>query len=259
MAAGNFGVMAKLIGKKALITGASSGIGAAVARAYAAEGADVALNHPGGAAEADAEALAAEIRKTGAVAGTIRADVSDELAVSRLIPGAIEMLGGLDILVNNAGITTVGTVEVLSPVDWDRVLAVNLRGVFLCCRAALPHFYAQGHGRIINTASQLAYKGAPGFSHYAASKGAMLSFTRSLALEAIGKGVSVNAVAPGATETPILGDVSQEALAEIAAAIPRGRLARPEEIAPSYVFLASEDAAHYVGQTISPNGGDVLL
>jgi len=251
--------MKRLAGKKALITGASSGIGAAVSRAYAAEGAALALNHPGGEAETAAEALAEELRAGGITAKAIRADVSDELAVSRLVPAAIEALGGLDILVNNAGITTVGTVEVLSPIDWDRVLAVYLRGVFLCCRAALPHFYAQGHGRIINTASQLAYKGAPGFSHYAASKGAMISFTRSLALEAIDKGVNVNAIAPGATETPILADVSKEALAAIAAAIPRGRLATVEEIAPSYVFLASDDSAHYVGQTLSPNGGDVLL
>jgi 3-oxoacyl-[acyl-carrier protein] reductase len=146
------------------------------------------------------------------------------------------------------------------PVEqWDRVIAVHLRGTFLMTRRALPLMYAQKYGRIINTASQLAYKGAPGFAHYTAAKGAILSFTRTVALEAGASGVTVNAVAPGATKTPILADVPPDLLEQIRLGIPLGRLAEVDDIVPSYVFLASEDGRHYQGQCISPNGGDVFL
>jgi 3-oxoacyl-[acyl-carrier protein] reductase len=136
---------------------------------------------------------------------------------------------------------------------------VHLRGTFLMTRKVLPLLYAQGSGRIINTASQLAYKGAPGFSHYTAAKGAILSFTRSVALEIGARGVTINCVAPGATRTPMLADVPAEVLEQIRGGIPLGRIAEVEDIVPSYVFLASDDGRHYQGQCISPNGGDVFL
>ena len=126
-------------------------------------------------------------------------------------------------------------------------------------RSVLPQMYARGYGRIINTASQLAYKGAAGFSAYTAAKGGILSFTRSLALELGARDITVNCVAPGATHTPMLADVPSETLEAIRASIPLGRLAEVGDIAPSYVFLASDDGRHYQGQCISPNGGDVFL
>jgi 3-oxoacyl-[acyl-carrier protein] reductase len=139
------------------------------------------------------------------------------------------------------------------------VIAVHLRGTFLVTRALLPQMLARGAGRIINTASQLAYKGAPGFAHYTAAKGAIISFTRTLALELGSSGVTANCVAPGATHTPMLADVPDALLEAIRQSIPLGQLAEVDDIVPSYVFLASEDGRHYQGQCISPNGGDVFL
>ncbi len=251
--------MGRLEGKRALITGSSSGIGAGVAIAFAAEGADVAVNHPGADQRDDAAVVCAAVESAGRRAVAIEADVSREDEAAVLVDRAVQALGGIDILVNNAGIARSAPVEDISVEDWDRVLAVNLRGVFLVTRRVLPLLYAQGHGKIINTASQLAYKGAPGFAHYTASKGAVLSFTRSLALEVGTRNVNVNCVAPGATRTPILSDVPADVLEDIRQSIPVGRLAEVDDIVPVYVFLASDDARHFQGQCLSPNGGDVFL
>jgi len=139
------------------------------------------------------------------------------------------------------------------------MLGVHVRGTFLVTRELLPGMYQRGWGRIINTASQLAYKGAPGFAHYTAAKGAIISFTRTLALEIGDRGITANCIAPGATKTPILKDVPPSLLEEIRRAIPIGHLAAIDDIVPSYVFLASNDGRHYHGQCISPNGGDVFL
>lgn len=251
--------MGKLDGKKVLITGANSGIGAAIAIAMAAEGGDIAINYPNGSGHAGATETARRIAQMGRAVETIQADVSDPAAVQAMIETAISALGHIDILVNNAGITSAAPLHELPIGDWDRVMGVNLRGTFLTMRAVLPHMYHRGSGKIINNASQLAYKGAPGFAHYVASKGGIISLTRAAALEAAPRGVQINAVAPGATETPILNDVDPAVLAEIRAGIPRGKLAQASDIAPAFVFLASADADHFVGQTISPNGGDVFL
>lgn len=249
----------KLVDRVALVTGSSSGIGRGVALAFAREGADVIVNHPS-AAEAHAAAdLVAAIGQLGRRAMACQADVSDEAAVAEMAQTALEGFGRVDILVNNAGVAASAPVQDIAVADWDRVLAVHLRGTFLVTRALLPQMLARGSGRIINTASQLAYKGAPGFAHYTAAKGAILSFTRTLALELGRSGITANCVAPGATRTPMLEDVPEEVLDAIRAGIPLGRLAEVDDIVPSYVFLASEDARHYQGQCISPNGGDVFL
>ncbi|TVQ44488.1 MAG: 3-oxoacyl-ACP reductase FabG [Gammaproteobacteria bacterium] len=249
----------KLAERVALVTGSSSGIGRGVALAFAREGADVIVNHPS-PAEADAAAgLVAEIETLGRRALACQADVSDEAAVAAMVQSALEQFGRVDILVNNAGVAASAPVQDITVDDWDRVLGVHLRGTFLVTRALLPQMLARGSGRIINTASQLAYKGAPGFAHYTAAKGAILSFTRTLALELGSSGITANCVAPGATRTPMLEDVPDEVLEAIRAGIPLGRLADVADIVPSYVFLASEDARHYQGQCISPNGGDVFL
>jgi 3-oxoacyl-[acyl-carrier protein] reductase len=251
--------MTELTNLTALITGSNRGIGAGVARAFAAEGASVVINYPNAGSASEAHALCATIEAQGGTAMSIEADVTQPAAVESMIATTIESFGQLDILVNNAGIAHAAPVEDIDVERWDSIMAVHVRGTFLSCKYALPHMYQRGSGRIINTASQLAYLGAAGFSHYTAAKGAIVSFTRSLALEAAPRGVGVNAVAPGATRTAILEDVPEDILEGIRKSIPLGRLAEVEDIVPSYVFLASEKARHYVGQVISPNGGDVFL
>lgn len=251
--------MGKLENRRALISGSSSGIGAGVALSFAEEGADVAINYPDDTELGNATTIADQIKAMGRKVISIRADVSDETQVDDLVEATVKNLGGIDILVNNAGIAHTAPVEDI-PVDtWDRMIAVHLRSQFLLTRRVIPLMYRQGYGKIINTTSQLAYKGAPGLTHYTAAKGAILSFTRSLALEAAAKNVNVNAVAPGATKTPILDDVPDELMEVIKHGIPRGKLAEVDEIVPTYVFLASSDSDHYQGQCLSPNGGDVFL
>jgi 3-oxoacyl-[acyl-carrier protein] reductase len=249
----------KLENKIALVTGSSSGIGRGVALAFAAEGADLVINHPTAAEGPAAEAVAAEVRAQGRRARVMKADVSLEEDAQALFAGTMEAFGRVDILVNNAGIAPSGLVHELEAAVWDRVMAVHLRGTFLMTRAVLPQMYARGTGRIINTASQLAYKGAPGFAAYTAAKGAILSFSRSTALEIGARDITINCVAPGATRTPMLEGVPADILEAIRQAIPLGRLAEVADIVPSYVFLATDEARHYQGQCLSPNGGDVFL
>lgn len=249
----------RLAGKSALITGSSSGIGRAVATAFAEAGCDrLIINCPENDRPA-AESTAADLKKLGADTIVVVADVSLAEECQRLADEAIDFAGDLDILVNNAGIAHNHLVEDL-PVDvWDKVMAVHARATFLMTKAVLPHMYERNSGRIINTVSQLAYKGAPGLGAYTAAKGAVLSFTRSLALEIGDRNVRINCVAPGATVTPILDAVDPEVVAAVLAGIPAGRLAEVTDIAPSYVFLASRDGDHFQGQCISPNGGDQFL
>lgn len=249
----------KLTGKAALVTGASSGIGRGVALAFAAHGARVAVNYPNDTERDAAQAVCAQIATDGGSATAVMGDVSDEAQVAQMMNRAVAELGPLDILVNNAGIAHTGMLEDIPVATWDRILAVHLRGTFLCTRAVLPGMYERRFGRIINTASQLAYKGAPGLTHYTAAKGAILSLTRSLALEAGDRNVTINCVAPGATRTPILDSVPDALLEQIRASIPLGKMAEVADIAPSYVFLASQDGSHYQGQCLSPNGGDIFL
>jgi len=253
------GLSVDLGGKTALVTGASSGIGAAVATAYAQNGARVVVNYPDPSQESAARSVVAAIEEQGGQATVFCGDVSDEGQVEAMFEAVASEAGRLDILVNNAGIAHSSPVETLELADFQRVMNVHVIGTFLCSRAALRLMYAQERGCIINTASQLAYIGAPAFSHYTAAKGAILSFTRSLALEVGSRDVPVNAVAPGATMTPILADVPDDVLDAIKANIPAGKIATVDDIVGSYLFLASPAARHFRGQCISPNGGDALL
>lgn len=253
----NNSMSVSLSGKTALVTGASSGIGAAVARALAANGAMVWVNHPNDATAEAAESVVSAISGAGGTAQAIQADVSREAEVLEMF--AVLESQPLDILVNNAGIAHSSPIESLEVDDFDRLIGVHLRGTFLCTRAALKMMYAQNSGRIINTASQLAYIGAPGFAHYTAAKGAILSFTRSLALEIGDRPITANCVAPGATMTPILADVPDDILEGIRQNIPAGRIAEVEDIVGAYLFLASDAAGHFRGQCLSPNGGDAFL
>lgn len=249
----------ELSGQSVLITGASSGIGAGLASAFAAQGCHIAVNYPDISAQSAAENIVNAINSDGGNAIAVQADVSRSDEVAAMMDVTLSHFGKLDILVNNAGIARSAPVQEISEADWDLVMAVHVKGTFLCTRAALPYMLERDSGRIISTTSQLAYKGAPGFAHYTAAKGAILSFMRTLALEIGAGNITANCVAPGATLTPILEDVPADILEAIRLGIPRGKLAEVEDILGAYLFLASDGAAHFRGQCLSPNGGDVFL
>jgi 3-oxoacyl-[acyl-carrier protein] reductase len=251
--------MTKLAGRSVLITGSSSGIGAGLARAFAAAGADVVINYPTSAQADQAEAVKRDIETLGRRCLAVEADVSQEADVQRLFDAADGFLDGIEILVNNAGIAQTAPIHEMSVASWDRMLAIHLRSVFLLTRLVLPQMYRRDSGRIINTASQLAYKGVPGYAHYTAAKAGIIGFTRSLALELGQRNITANCVGPGATDTPLLGGATKQLLEAIRRSIPKGRFAQVAEIVPAYLFLASEEASFVQGQCLSPKGGDVFL
>jgi 3-oxoacyl-[acyl-carrier protein] reductase len=246
----------RLQGKNAMVTGGARGIGGAIATAFAREGADVAvLDLEIEAAEAKVAALTPFGVKTFAVA----ADVSDEGQVKTAVAATIAALGRIDILVNNAGIDTTSIVAEMDTAMWDQMMAVNLRSVFLCTRAVLKPMIARKFGRIINIASQLGHKGAPEMAHYAAAKAGVIGFTKSLAYEVARDGVTVNAICPGPIDTELFRGLPEEWRKRKLNELPIGRAGQVEEIAPTAVLLASEEGAYYVGVTMNPNGGDVML
>ena len=189
----------------------------------------------------------------------MRTDVSDERSVQAMAEAALARFGRVDILVNNAGIFTESLLEDLSVEDWDRVLNVNLRGVFLCTRALLGQMLARRDGRIINIASQLAYIGGKSVAHYVASKAGVIGLTKSLAREVATRGVLVNAIAPGPIEAPLLASETEEWRSAKLAELPIGRFGTVDEVTPTAVLLASAEGSYYVGATLGPNGGDVML
>jgi 3-oxoacyl-[acyl-carrier protein] reductase len=249
--------MNKLAGKVAIVTGAAHGIGRGIAEAFALEGADVAIADVATAEQA--QPVLDAIRQNGRKALFVRTDVADEQQVRAMVDSVLETFGHVDILVNNAGIFTQSLVETMPIEDWDRVLNVNLRGTFLCTRYVLPHLLEQGGGRVINIASQLGYLGGREVAHYSASKGGVIAFTKALAREVSTRNVLVNAIAPGPIVTDLLRSETEEWKAAKLAELPIGRFGEVSEVAPTAVFLASDDASYYVGQTLGPNGGDVML
>lgn len=249
--------MGRLAGRTAIVTGGTRGIGRGIAEAFASEGADVAIADI--ASGDQAQPVLEAIRRAGRNALYIQTDVADEQQVRAMVDTALKTFGHIDILVNNAGIFTQSLVEDLSVADWDRVLNVNLRGMFLCTRFVLPHMLDQGWGRIINIASQLGYLGGREVAHYCASKGGVIAFTKALAREVATRNVLVNGIAPGPILTDLLASETEEWKAAKLAELPIGRFGEVREVAPTAVFLASDDASYYVGQTLGPNGGDVML
>ena len=217
------------------------------------------INYPNEKEEENALSVLSKISKYTDSSMILKADVSDSSQVSKMIHSVRDQYNRVDILVNNAGIATTAPIHEMTDEMWDELISIHLNGTFYTTRECLKIMYEQEYGRIINTTSQLAYKGSAGFAHYTAAKGAIISFTRSLSLEIGDMNIRANCVAPGATMTRMLSEVPSEILDGIKASIPKGTIASIDEIVPAYVFLASEDGDHFVGQTISPNGGDHFL
>jgi 3-oxoacyl-[acyl-carrier protein] reductase len=247
----------KLEGRTAVVTGGHRGIGRGIAEAYAAEGADVAIADF--CSEDEAGPVLRAIEGYGRRAMFVPTDVADEAQVDTMANRVLAAWERVDILVNNAGIFTQALVENLPVEEWDRVVAVNLRGQFLCTRRFLPSMLQRKQGRIINIASQLGQLGGVEVAHYAASKAGVIGFTRSLAREVAGRGVLVNAIAPGPIWTAMMEGETEEWKAAKLAELPIGRFGAVSEVVPTAVFLASDDATYFVGQTLGPNGGDVML
>ena len=249
--------MGKLDGRVALVTGAGRGIGASIARAFGREGAMVAVNYR--RSEAEAAAVVAAIEAIGSKAIAVQADVAQAGAVRTLVDRTVAAFGPVDILVNNAGILNAKPLDQMSEDLWDEMLATNLRSVFLCTRAVLPAMLARGRGKIINITSQLGQKGLANHAHYAAAKAGVIGFTRALAREVGPRGIHVNAIAPGPIETDLMGPITDDFRREKSAIFALRRLGLPDEVAPTAVFLASDDSSYYAGQTLCPNGGDIMV
>ncbi len=249
--------MLDLSGKVILITGASRGIGRAAAILAARAGATVAVNYVH--AQAEAEKAVAEITAAGGLAAAFQADVSRYAEVENMVAEILRHFGQIDVLVNNAGVWTYGAIDTMPEEIWDETMAINLKSVYNCCRVIVPHMKARREGVIINIASTAGQRGEAFHSHYAASKGAIISFTKSLAPELAPYNILVNCVAPGWVAT----DMSDAAIVRegesITALIPLRRPGRPEEIAGPILFLASGLAAYITGEILNVNGGNVLV
>lgn len=247
--------MRELAGHNAVVTGAASGIGRAVAAHLARAGARVLVADLDGAR---AERAADALRRDGGQAAAISTDVSDPAAVEAMFAEA-ERSGPVTLLVNNAGHVHQSPFEALEIAEFDRMIAVHLRGNFLCARRALPAMLAAGEGVIVNIASQLGQIGGTQLAHYAAAKAGIIGMTKSLAREVSARGVRVNAVAPGPIDTELVQALSPEWRRAKLAELPLGRFGTPEDVAETVAFLASPAAKLYVGQTLGPNSGDVML
>ena len=242
-----------LEGKVALVTGASRGIGAAIANRLAMAGAKVAINY-----NTSAEAAAAVMRSIDEAGGTamlVDADVSRQSDAENAVKSVVDNWGAIDILVNNAGINRDRLLLRMTPEDFDAVLDVNLRGAFLCTRYVMPHLIKKRHGRVINMSSVVGLSGNPGQANYAAAKAGLVGFTKAVAREVASRNVTVNALAPGYITTGMVEDLSDEKRKQILDRIPMGRFGSAEEVAETVVFLSSDGAGYITGQVITIDGG----
>lgn len=248
--------MGKLDGRMALVTGGSSGIGRAIADLFAKEGAVIGIFDLD---IARALEVASGIAAGGGRAEAVQCDVSDEAVVKAGVDHITKLLGPVDILVNNAGMDTTCELAEMPTEMWDHMIAVHLKGTFLCTREVLPAMKAKGWGRIINLSSQLAHKGAPTMVHYCAAKAGILGFTRALAYEAAPHGITVNCINPGPIDTPLLRALPEDWVARKKSELPIGRFGEVHEVAPAALLLASDEGSYFVGASMNMNGGDYMI
>ena len=245
--------MFDLTGKKALVTGATGGIGGAIARALHAQGATVAIS---GTRRAALDDLASAL---GERVHVVEANLAETASVEALVPSAEAALGGLDILVNNAGVTRDNLFLRMKDEEWDTVIAVNLTAAFRLSRAAVKGMMRRRHGRIVNIGSVVGSTGNPGQGNYAASKAGLIGMTKALAAEVASRTITVNCIAPGFIESPMTEGLNEKQREGILATVPMGRLGRGDEIAAAAVYLASDEAAYVTGHTLHVNGGMAMF
>ena len=247
--------MNRLAGRTALVTGGNTGIGRAIALAYAREGADVAFTWI--EREPEAQSLAREIEALGRKALAVRCDVTQEADVVAGVAATVKAFGSLEILVSNAGIQRPQPITEMSVADWDRMMAVHLRGAFLVSREAAKHMMPRKRGWMVFTCSQLGYIGRERYTAYSAAKAGLIVFMRSLAKELAPHGILVNGVSPGLVDTGF-DPLPEEVKVAHAQSLPLKRLGTPEDMTSGYVFLASDEARYYCGQLLHPNGGEIM-
>jgi 3-oxoacyl-[acyl-carrier protein] reductase len=243
-----------LTNKAALVTGSARGIGREIALKLAEVGADVAVNDIPSAAEA-LEGVAGEIKSLGRQALAVTADVSSPEDVARMVESIVSKFGKIDILVNNAGVTRDGLVMRMSDADWDTVLDIDLKSVFLCTRAVLRPMLKQRWGRIVSIASIVGIHGNAGQANYAAAKAGVIAFTRSVAKEVASRGITLNAIAPGYIDTKMTQGLDEKRSDELMKRVPMGYPGTPRDVAEAVAFLASEEARYITGQVLGVDGG----
>lgn len=249
-------MMGRFEGKAAIVTGASRGIGREIALLLAKEGAKVAVNYSG--SQAKAEEVVALILAEGGEAFAVQADVSNADSVKLMVEQTLELFGSIDLLVNNAGITKDNLLMRMKEEEWDDVININLKGVFLCTKGVTRQMMRQRSGKIVNVASIVGVSGNPGQANYVAAKAGVIGFTKTAAKELASRNITVNAVAPGFITTDMTDALNEEVKSQMLTAIPLGKLGSPEDVARTVLFLLSEDAAYITGQTIHVDGGMVM-